>query len=400
MYYGWGESGDNISLVIGFLIEMGAQILECVDSIMEKQGNVILVRGKQEFIIKSPSILRNIETRYHVIRFGQESEDVCEELEQMGYKRGKNYICITPEMISTYVAMKDIISTCDKLYETKKCFIEFIFIPHTDDILDRSKLENALCCFDDLVKDRISYLKSNPPYIEQAHRELSYYSEKYIDNIFTGKNPYRSSRGDIVQEEHVSSYVNVVNGMRVTTDQPTFFGQKVHVFGASQVYGFGVEDRFTLASCLQRKINKNRPNSYKVLNYGVRGLPLYEYKKKLESAQIEDVDVILCVFSRCASISRRLYREFREVFLGHAVELFDLSEYFYRPHMYGEIYFDSNHLNYKGYIAIADIIFRTLFDKKKNADIFITDKMKCSKKVEKIVSNSQEFMLYLESLDE
>lgn len=233
-------------------------------------------------------------------------------------------------------------------------------------------------------------MKKNPPHVSNAHKDLEYYSDKYIENIYTGKNTVRKLTGQLVMENYISRYVNVIDGMRVTTDQPEGCESKVHIFGPSIAYGFGVEDKYTLASCLQRLLNKQKVNQYKVFNYGVRGLPLMEYGHIIDNADITDNDDIVCIIAGAAS------KECKEILLAHKGAVVDLTDYFQRPHEYGEVFFEQGHFNYKGYMHSADILFHLMFD--------ISDKIEQKEAIHKNeeiseISNSDEFCSYLNFLD-
>lgn len=168
-----------------------------------------------------------------------------------------------------------------------------------------------------------------------AYRGSDYINRKpyghSIQNIFSGKGVIRRSTGDLAQEEHVSEYVNVINGMRVTMDQPTVAKNRVHIFRQSIAYGFGVEDRYTLASCLQRLLNEYDNMHYIVFNYGVRGLPLEEYAYIIRKANICKDDHILCIIGGAS-------KECKEFFIDRRVAMIDLKDYFQRPHNYGEVF--------------------------------------------------------------
>ena len=78
--------------------------------------------------------------------------------------------------------------------------------------------------------------------------------------------------GTVYNGEFKSKYVNVVNGFRATTDTPQKHVYTVYVYGPSWIYGYGVEDYLTFPSCLQRFLNHNSPNTFKVINHGIRGI--------------------------------------------------------------------------------------------------------------------------------
>lgn len=358
-------------------------LVECVDSSAEKQGMSIECNGIN-YTIKDPAILNDLRKNYNIIVTPHNSDMILLDLNKMGYEKDAY---ITVSYIEVMALFLDVVAaSCDLYAKENDCKISYIFFPYAKDIIQPSILEDTLKGYEYIIKDRIEWLKGNPPHIVKAHENLKYYSDDYIKNIFTGKHALRRNTGELIQKEQMSKYVNVINGMRVTTDQPIVYERKVHIFGPSLAYGFGVEDRYTLASCLQRLLNEKAENYYKVFNYGLRGLPLDEYIYKIRSANISNGDSILCV------IRREAVREYKEILSYHEGKIVDLTDWFQRPHKYGEIFFDGLHFNYKGYLAAAEIIFNLLFTEK-------NEKINFSKNAPNIIRNNNEFDSYMDYLE-
>lgn len=371
---------------------MDVQILECVDNSLEKQGKSILV-GNESRIIKNPIILSDLSKEYHVIVASQKSNEICQDLKRAGYDE-ESYICVSKKEVRALL-IGYIASVCDSFASDMNCSVNFVFLPYAGKIRQPSVTESALRGWKHIIGDRMEWLRGNPPHVALAHRELEHYSKEYIENIFTAKNAIRKVSGELAQEEHISQYVNVINGMRVTTDQPMLFKKKVHIFGPSLTYGFGVEDAYTLASCLQRQLNGLEEDYYKVLNYGVRGLPLEEYCPIITHADIGENDDILCIIVGDAD------KECKEALLEYRNILIDLSDYFQRPHEFGEVFFDSYHLNYKGYAVSARILCELIFRKSKSEKVKNTV---CKSEEERLgrqnaITESSEFRTYMDFLD-
>lgn len=155
-----------------------------------------------------------------------------------------------------------------------------------------------------------------------------------------------------------SENYNVVNGYKVTTDTVEDAEHNIWVFGSSVARGTFADDAHTIESALQRKLNefyhgKNNYNIINASNYSgneVYNLPDFFNKQPIKSGDI-------CIFMIEVPIS--LMSEYNEII--------DLSPYFARPHNYGEIFVDINHMTGKGYCAVAEKIFeimqkRNIFD--------------------------------------
>lgn len=94
--------------------------------------------------------------------------------------------------------------------------------------------------------------------------------------------------------EKISKYVNIINGIRVTTDLPEVIQNHVYLSGNSFVFGLLVSDEHTIASMLQRCLNK-LPNylGYAVVNEGVREISLYESLKRLNHNNFKKEDIVV-----------------------------------------------------------------------------------------------------------
>ena len=93
-----------------------------------------------------------------------------------------------------------------------------------------------------------------------------------------------------------SRYVNVIMGHRITMDCPLQWSNTIYMFGQCTTRGTGVEDKHTIASFLQRQLNQNGKNSYRVMNMAVGcGSDLYDDIMHMRETDFRSGDlVILC----------------------------------------------------------------------------------------------------------
>lgn len=104
------------------------------------------------------------------------------------------------------------------------------------------------------------------------------YPRDYLSKEFFANIQYSSRRSQPVSRNNeiglhrdwnrdiqVSSY-NVINGLRVTTDQPNDYVRTCSIFGTSQTFGEEVPDDLTCASFLQRILNSSNLK-IKVVNH-------------------------------------------------------------------------------------------------------------------------------------
>lgn len=68
------------------------------------------------------------------------------------------------------------------------------------------------------------------------------------------------------------SYINIVDGIRATTNSPTKAKNRVWVFGGSTIICMEVPDRYTIPSQIQKILNERNLTSYQVINLGATSL--------------------------------------------------------------------------------------------------------------------------------
>lgn len=205
-----------------------------------------------------------------------------------------------------------------------------------------------------------------------------------------------------------SNMLNVQNGRRVTSEHPAEYDHTLHLYGSSIVFGSWVEDRYTLASCLQKKYNQGS-DRVKVLNEGVRGQTLdnillqvcntdfdpgaqvvalithYDlhklgYQGALDCALAIDeacrdkgLQFYVLLFPRSHEITRpsrnekklalpasaekpTLSQRFQAALTAEGLRCMDLQPLVERPHDHGELFFDYTHLGPNGHLVLADYL--------------------------------------------
>ena len=171
---------------------------------------------------------------------------------------------------------------------------------------------------------RIRWLMSIPTHIRKCHEDLRYCSDEYLKNLFFPAEIYEMN-GVLYQADCESKYVNCSGGNRVTTDQPEYYDSRVHMFGPSYLYGFGVEDKYTIASCLQRLLNEDNKKML-VLNYGIRGMRPVDYLAKIQNVNITKEDLCILYLP-----SNKIIREFLMI---NQIPYVDMSCFFFEPRQY------------------------------------------------------------------
>jgi len=143
-------------------------------------------------------------------------------------------------------------------------------------------------------------------------------------------------------------HVHTATGHRVTTDQPEYSERTIYLVGGCNVFGFGISDKGTIASYLQRLCNEKADKEHFIVqNYGYY---LAETDKRsmeemsiLKSLPLRPRDVVICSWG-----------------FPEGIPIVDLSAEGKRPHRHGELFFDAGHPSEEGCCYIARELFNFL----------------------------------------
>jgi len=154
----------------------------------------------------------------------------------------------------------------------------------------------------------------------------------------------------------VSKFFNVVNHIRLTTDIPNIYKKSIYFFGNCIALGAYAEDKYTIESNLQRKLNKTYPSTYRVVNCANWSTEEVMCRHILHNIYNFNHDLIIIISNRDKDING--FNNALELFKNKDFFIYsDISNIFQRPHNYGEIFFDTLHMQHGGYKIIADVIF-------------------------------------------
>ena len=110
--------------------------------------------------------------------------------------------------------------------------------------------------------------------------------------------------------------ISVKDNKRVTTDQPSFFERKVHLFGGSTVFGFGSTDYFTIPSILQKEFNEKNYKT-KVINHGFSTLVASQQLQKLLKIPIKKDDIVIFYDGANDVVQREIYQKPNGTIIGY-----------------------------------------------------------------------------------
>lgn len=156
----------------------------------------------------------------------------------------------------------------------------------------------------------------------------SYRGRTWVEKLF-GNSPghWVKGRGFVLDSKNFEG-VTYYNGIRFTTDVPTEYKNTIYFLGPCIVFGSLVEDRETIESVLQRKLNKeNVP--YRIINLG--NLINTSLKKILENIDLVDGDIIVTILSNITEVAKSkctfydLGEAFRDIGEKHETFFWDFT---------------------------------------------------------------------------
>ena len=119
------------------------------------------------------------------------------------------------------------------------------------------------------------------------------YDKEYAEAIMGMPIEYENNGGVLSLKDYKSQYYNVVNGERSTYDQPQNYTRSIYFFGQCYIYGYYVEDKNTIESFLQRRINRNG-KQVRVVNCGcVEMNSGFRFLARIAATQLKKGDVII-----------------------------------------------------------------------------------------------------------
>lgn len=246
------------------------------------------------------------------------------------------------------------IRTMSKKLEQQGVFFLYFEPPRHDKIknlssFEKERIKNWTFNFNNVKSNQSDLKKIQMIYGDDFDIEL-------LQDLYDGAKVI--NRGDRkIVVDFSSKYVNIVGGMRLTTNQPEKYYNKIHLYGACTIRGNGVKDSETIASFLQNILNKKLKNTYQVLNHGIGcGSTLHDDLASINQTPLHKGDiVILCNY---------VDNQFANYCTKNAISYFECSSVFHRPHLLGEWFTDdTNHTNHIGNQAIAEYMFKILSEK-------------------------------------
>lgn len=296
-----------------------------------------------------------------------------------------NYKDITKIIVTPYLQFWEIRNSLRKYTD-----IEIISLR---DILSELKSEDEMIRFSNfLVKKEIQLhlftrpnIKSiqNPSLYEQAmmfsteisiEEQYEYLSNKifddvqvnidYVESVCNFQNFPNIENKEQKVFDKKSKYSNVINSYRYIPDYPNSVKKRIYIFGDCAAFGSYTEDKRTAANTLQKRINRDK------LSYGVHAYAsvirnisyLFELIKKIP---LKSGDIILYIDMAGHNVNHnhKFFYNLKNIYQ------YDLTNFFSRPHRYGEIFVDGMHIANRGQILLGDALYDSIKSKLSNDTI-------------------------------
>ena len=236
----------------------------------------------------------------------------------------------------------------EKKLNKNGCMFIFVFPPNAAHIrsldpFERERLKNWVFDFNNISE-------SDAEIIKKLYDGISL---DYIMQVYDGAKVIQFENNKRLVDFQ-SKYVNIVNGIRLTTDQPEKFQNRIHLYGACTIRGTGVEDAHTISSLLQKKVNSECRIKYQCVNHGIGcGSTIIDDIYNIENTVFYRGDVVVL----CNMVDPVL----EKMLIKSSLMTYDTSEIFERPHPWGNWFTDTTpHTNKNGNQAIADYIYKIL----------------------------------------
>lgn len=126
------------------------------------------------------------------------------------------------------------------------------------------------------------------------------YTEEYYESLSSDLKFEICCMDGVVQLKDVrKKYLNIIDGERVTVAQPKDYKQTIYFFGPCIIQGSRVEDKYTIESFLQEKLNNI--GKYRVVNCGVVNEPQIDINRILKTNFNKGDIAIIYSYRNCFS---------------------------------------------------------------------------------------------------
>lgn len=210
--------------------------------------------------------------------------------------------------------------------------------PHSTDY------EKKILSADDIHSLRRRLEQNKGTQIETRFDMFGYTNEQVLSLLqMSGANTNLDGSTSLIDSD--DELINIREGKRMTAYQPANYDHTIYFMGTCTYFGIGTPYNKTLESYLQKLLNENGFR-YKVENASQFFAGRYQdIFYNLNRLPVESGDIIFMCLQGLAP---------------ERIPFFNVENVFTRPHNFGEVFSDVNHINENGYRALAQIFFGLL----------------------------------------
>lgn len=185
----------------------------------------------------------------------------------------------------------------NKIYKNKDLSVFVYNYPSIEEYENLTDDEKIRIAFDHHYRyyyDRYKTNKTIDKLLKKVFKKL--YSDEFILSRNYLPNVYLKN-GRCYLEDSDNKYCVSVNGCRRTLYQDSNNNLEINVFGPCVVFGALVDDRNTISTILQEKINKHNFD-YNINNYGARTIDFSENIRITDDLLLKKNDVLIYIISK------------------------------------------------------------------------------------------------------
>ena len=164
------------------------------------------------------------------------------------------------------------------------------------------------------------WMLSYPPHISVAFRSVPDFSLEYWHELLDTWQAHARTINDIPYPciDVIEKYITVIQGRRLTVNQPEQANNNIYMLGSSFAFGMYVLDSQTSSSVLQKYCEEFFPNRYKVINLGSAEGDIWTDFLKCSELTMNPSDYVilqitLTVFRKNADVHRNLIAKMDEL---------------------------------------------------------------------------------------
>lgn len=213
---------------------------------------------------------------------------------------------------------------------------------------------------------------SNPRYFKQIYKDVPEYNDNYIQKVF--KLPPVINLDGVLKPVNINNeFVNLMEGSRLTTNTPNEYKQTIQIFGSCAAYGLGVDDKRTVASILQRKLNESAFKKYRVINRGLANYRTHnpsEIYNRIQNTEINKNDIVIMIsdFKYSSAYNEKVFQYFCKYVESTGGYLYHFIDRYNAEHKKDLLYYNINHLSPAGLEVFADCIKGIVIDYEKKEE--------------------------------